>query len=85
MWLRRTEEVYGQTGKGHRCRSGLRDQGSDIHPKGLDAKEVNVLAGITTRGLVRPVRWACNEPLNADGSLTAKVVSFSNPRWRKGI
>jgi hypothetical protein len=60
-------------------------EASFIHPKRLDGKELNVLAAITTRGVVRPVRWACKEPLNADGSLTAKLVSFSDPRWRKGI
>jgi len=33
----------------------------------------------------RPVRWACSQPLNADGSLTIQLLRRDDPAWRKGI
>jgi hypothetical protein len=59
-------------------------EASVILPKGLDGEKITLHAEITTKGVTRPVRWACKEPLNADGSLTVKTVSFTGPTWREG-
>jgi hypothetical protein len=59
-------------------------EASFILPKGLDGKEVTLRAEITTQGVTRPVRWTCREPLNSDGSLTVKLVSFDGPTWKRG-
>ncbi len=36
-------------------------------------------------GVVRPVAWACEQPLNADGSITVDVKPDNDPNWRKGV
>ena len=36
-------------------------------------------------GVRRPVRWACAQPLEADGSLEVELMKLDDPRWRKGI
>lgn len=38
-----------------------------------------------TRGVRRPVRWACAQPVNADGSLDVRLLAADDPKWRKGI
>jgi hypothetical protein len=59
-------------------------EASFILPKGLDGKEVTLRAEITTKGVTRPVRWACKEPLNSDGSLKVRLESFDGPTWQRG-
>jgi len=33
----------------------------------------------------RPVRWACAQPVNADGSLMIQLIRSDDKRWRKGV
>ena len=33
----------------------------------------------------RPVRWACAQPINADGSLMIQLIRSDDKRWRKGV
>jgi hypothetical protein len=46
---------------------------------------VRLRAEIETRGVVRPLRWACAQPVNADGSLDVPLMALDDPRWRKGV
>jgi hypothetical protein len=42
-------------------------------------------AEIEVKGVRRSARWACAQPVNADGSLTLKLKPRDDPSWRKGI
>jgi hypothetical protein len=58
---------------------------SFVLPSGLDGTEVVMKAELETRGVRRPVRWACAQPLNPDRSLTLKLKRHADHGWRKGI
>ncbi len=60
-------------------------QASFVLPRGLDGQEVVLRAALETRGVRRPVRWACAQPTNADGSLTIRLKRHDDTNWRKGI
>jgi len=60
-------------------------QASFILPQGLDGKELHLRAEIEVKGVSHPVRWACQEALNPDGSLTVRLRQNDDPRFRKGI
>jgi len=60
-------------------------QASFVLPKGLDGKEVRLRAEIEVKGVRHPVRWACQEALNPDGSLTVHLRKNNDPRFRKGV
>ena len=57
----------------------------------LSAARSSLLAPmyLTTIGtgmtLGHPVRWACQEALNSDGSLTVPLRKNDDPRFRKGV
>jgi hypothetical protein len=42
-------------------------------------------AEIEVKGVRRPARWACAQPVNPDGSLTLNLKAAGDPSWRKGI
>ncbi len=55
-------------------------------PHGMEGSEVMLRAEIETkRGVRRPIRWACAQPLENDGSLVFKLKSHADADWRKGI
>jgi len=61
-------------------------QASFLLPPGMDGKKVILQAEIEAKAGVRhPIRWACAQSLNADGSLTIQLKSHSDKDWRKGI
>jgi hypothetical protein len=76
--------VGGGLDAGHPYGGRLR-QASFLLPPGLDGQEVVVRAEIETNGVVRPVRWACAQPTNEDGSLTVRLKRHSDADWRKGV
>jgi hypothetical protein len=48
--------------------------------------EVNLSAQIEIRpGVLKPIIWAIEQPLNADGSIMVEVKAPNDPTWRKGI
>ncbi len=48
--------------------------------------KVNLSAQIEIRpGVMKPIAWACEQELNADGSITVEVKVPDSPDWRKGI
>ena len=52
----------------------------------LEGHVVHLSASIETKaGIRRPVRWACEQPLEPDGSLQIEVKRQGDRDWRKGI
>jgi hypothetical protein len=76
--------VGGGLDAGHPHGGRLR-QASFLLPPGLDGQEVVLRAEIETNGVRRPVRWACAQPTNEDGSLTVRLKPHGDKGWRKGI
>ncbi len=66
-------------------RPGRIRQASLILPKGLDGQQIVLRAELEVKGMRRPVRWACSQPTNPDGSLTIRVKKGSDSGWRKGV
>ena len=55
-------------------------------PRELEGHPVHLVAEIETKGGIRrPVRWACEQPLEPDGAFRVEVKRQSDPDWRKGI
>jgi hypothetical protein len=52
-------------------------------PAGLPA--IRLRAELETRGVRRPLRWACAQPLREDGALEVTLLAAGDPRWRKGV
>jgi len=53
-------------------------------PMGLGGQTVRLRAEIETRGVRRPVRWACAQPQEG-GGLAVRLKRHDEPEWRKGI
>jgi hypothetical protein len=54
-------------------------------PSGRGGTDVRLRAEIEVKGARRPVRWACAQPLDADGALAVRLKKPDEPDWRKGI
>jgi hypothetical protein len=65
--------------------AGKLRQASLILPKGLDGEHINLRAELEVKGVRRPVRWACHEKTNPDGSLTIRLKKGSDTNWAKGV
>ena len=65
--------------------AGKLRQASFILPKGMDGEHINLRAEIEVKGVRRPVRWACHEKTNPDGSLTIRLKKGSDTNWAKGV
>ena len=76
--------IGGSLDPGHPHGGRLR-QASFILPQGLEGQKMKLRAEIETKGVRRPVRWACAQPLNPDGSLTIQLKKSDEKGWRKGI
>jgi hypothetical protein len=76
--------VGGGLDAGHPHAGRLR-QASFLLPRELEGSAVRLRAEIETKGVRRPARWACAQPLNPDGSLTLKLKTRDDSNWRKGI
>ena len=66
-------------------RAGQIRQASLIMPKGMDGQQVILRAELEIKDVRRPVRWACRQPRNPDGSLTIRLKKGSDSDWRKGV
>jgi hypothetical protein len=79
-----TVNLRGSLDPGHPYGDALR-LGSFLLPKGY-VGTINLLAEIEIRpDVLKPVAWACEQPLNADGSLSLEVKPMNDPNWRKGV
>jgi hypothetical protein len=63
--------VGGCLDPGYPLTRGVR-QAMFILPKGVDWKGLKLKAELEVKGVRYPVRWACHQALNADGSLTLR-------------
>ncbi|MEA2063723.1 MAG: hypothetical protein U9P14_08505 [Gemmatimonadota bacterium] len=77
-------KVGGSLDAGHPYGGKLR-QASFILPPGMEGKKMLMRAELETKGVRRPVAWACAQPVNPDGSLTIELKKFDEEGWRKGI
>lgn len=65
--------------------AGRLRQASIILPKGMDGQQLVLRAELEVKGVRRPVRWACRERTNADGSLTIRIKKGDDSDWKKGV
>jgi hypothetical protein len=78
-------KIGGSLDAGHPYGGKIR-QASFILPKGMDGQKMKIRAEIETKGGVRrPIKWACAEALNPDGSLTIQLKRNDDSGWRKGV
>ena len=54
-------------------------------PAGLGGGDVRLRAEIEVKGVRRPVRWACAQPLDDAGALVVRLKRWDEPDWRKGV
>jgi hypothetical protein len=60
-------------------------QGSFLIPKGYVGR-LNLSAQLEIRpGVMRPIAWACEQPVNPDGSITIELKDTNDRGWRKGV
>jgi hypothetical protein len=77
-------KVCGSLDPGHPYGGSLR-LGSFLLPKGY-VGPIDLLAEIELRpGVLKPVAWACEQPLNKDGSIAVQIRPSNDPNWRKAI
>jgi hypothetical protein len=61
-------------------------QASFVLPPGTDGQKLILRGEIEAKAGVRhPIRWACAQPLNADGSISVQLKSDADKDWRKGV
>lgn len=56
-----------------------------ILPHGMEGSKMKVRAEIEIKGISRPVRWACAQTLDSDGSISFGLRNFDDAGWRKGV
>jgi hypothetical protein len=89
LWLQiespdRKLQMRGALDAGHPYGGALR-QASFLLPAEYRGK-VQLSAQLEIRsGVMKPVAWACEQPLNGDGSITVELKSENDRGWRKGV
>src|SRR5437868_4975956 len=77
-------KLRGTLDPGHPYGGGIR-LGAFLLPKAY-AGRVHLSAQLEVRpGVLRPVAWTCEQPLNPDGSIAIEVKRHDDPGWRKGV
>jgi hypothetical protein len=76
--------VGGSLDAGHPYAGRVR-QASFVLPQGMEGQAMRIRAEIETKGVRRPVRWACAQPLDTDGALAIQLKTFDDRGWRKGV
>jgi hypothetical protein len=54
-------------------------------PEGFVGSEVFIRAEITTKGVTRPVNWACAQPVDEQGGIPIRLLANDADVWRKDI
>ncbi len=76
--------MRGALDAGHPYGGGLR-QASFLLPAIYPGK-IQLSAQLEIRpGVRKPVAWACEQPVNSDGSITVELKGESDRGWRKGV
>ena len=89
LWLRiespdKTVSMEGAFDAGHPYGGALR-QGSFVLPMGYLGK-INLSAQLEIRpGVKKAIAWACEQPVNEDGSVTIELKPENDRGWRKGV
>jgi hypothetical protein len=60
-------------------------QASFILPEGVDYEGLTIRAEIEVKGVSRPVKWACEDAVNEDGSLPIVLSKSQRAVWRKDV
>jgi hypothetical protein len=76
--------MSGSLDAGHPYGGRLR-QASFVVPREISGQRFRLRAEIEIRGLRRPVQWACEQPLEADGAFAIELQPYDAPGWRKGV
>ena len=77
-------KLLGTLDPGHPHGGGIR-MGAFPLPKGY-AGRLHLSAQLETRpGVLKPVAWTCEQPLNADGSIAIDAKRDDDSGWRKGV
>jgi hypothetical protein len=77
-------KLRGSLDPGFPHAGGLR-LSSFLLPEGFTGT-VRLSAEIEIRpGVLKPLAWACEQPLNSDGSISIEVKRMDDPKWRKAI
>ncbi len=79
-----TVRVGGGLDAGHPL-AGRPRLASFLLPPGTAGSEVRLRAELEVKAVRRPVRWACAQPLDADGALVVRLKKRDEPDWRKGV
>jgi len=79
-----TVRTGGALDAGHPYGGKLRQAAFRL-PRALEGGAVRLRAEIVTKGMRRPVRWACAQPVETDGSLAVRLLAADDPKWRKGV
>jgi hypothetical protein len=88
LTLQSRDGKYRESGSldGGQPRAGKVRQASFILPRDLNRGELKLNAELETKGGVRrPVRWACAQALNSDGSFPIHLKQAGDTGWRKGV
>ena len=76
--------LRGTLDPGHPHGGGIR-LGAFLLPKEY-AGRLHLSAQLEVRpGVLKPVAWTCEQPLNADGSIAIDTKRDDDPGWRKGV
>jgi hypothetical protein len=51
----------------------------------MDGQQIILRAELEVKGVRRPVKWACRQSTNHDGSLTIRLKKGADSDWRKGV
>jgi hypothetical protein len=76
--------AQGALDPGHPLAGRLR-LASLLLPQGLAGTDVRLRAEIEIKGVARPLRWACAQPIEEDGGFVVRLKKHDDPDWRKGI
>jgi len=80
-----TVRTGGALDPGHPYGGRLRQASLRLPRPLLEGGTVRLRAEIESKGTRRPVRWACAQPVEADGSLAVRLLAADDPKWRKGV
>lgn len=89
LWLQLSSpdeqlKLRGTMDAGHPVGGGIR-LASFYLPKEF-VGNVHLSAELEIRaGVLKPLAWACEQPLNPDGSITIEVKTNNDPGWRKNV
>jgi hypothetical protein len=76
--------MSGGLDAGHPHTGGIREA-SFVLPREIADRRFKLRAEIEVKGVRRPVQWACEQPLEADGSFLIELQPPDAPGWRKGV